>query len=104
MADKELVPIPKGSLITVTSGMYSDYTIDGIFKAVELLDPKQLLEEWLILHPEEREYYGFNDYKFIAWLHIRNLIEPVECYEWHLEDYSNPEEEMQSYKLEGNYG
>jgi len=81
------IGIPAGSLLTITTGEYSDYTVHGVFRAIKDLDVDALKAEWLLVHPNQAENYKFSAVAFLA--HIANLLEPVECFEWHLADYGN---------------
>ena len=86
----KLVPIPKGATFTVTSGCYSDFTVQGVFRALAEIDVERLRAEWLEAHPEQRGQYKFNDSGFLT--SIASLMEPVKSWELHLCDYSNADE------------
>ena len=86
----KLVPIPKGATFTVTSGCYSDFTVQGVFRALAEIDVDRLRGEWLAAHPEQRQQYSFNDSGFL--LSMASLMEPIETWELHLCDYSNADE------------
>lgn len=87
---RQLVPIPKGATFTVTSGAYSDFTVQGVFRALAEIDVERLRDEWLQAHPEQRETYSFNDRGFLS--SMASLMEPIECWELHLCDYANAAE------------
>jgi len=79
------------------SGTYSDYFIGGVFRALDNLDAASLLAEYIKINPEEAEEYYFEETRFLGWLLSRKLIEPVDCFEWHLCSIN----EMSIKKLEG---
>lgn len=79
--------IPAGSLLTVSTGEYSDYSVHGVFRAVKDIDASQLLDEWIAAHPEEEESYCFEYGNFLADVVRQGLLEPIESWEWHLADY-----------------
>lgn len=79
-------PIPAGALFTVTQGAYSDFCIEGVFRAKEEIPVHYLLQAWLKEHPEQKEDYRFEDDEFFK--SIAHMMEPVECWELHLSDYS----------------
>jgi hypothetical protein len=95
---KKATPIPAGALFTMTTGEYSDYCIEGVFRASAEIDADALLAQWFIDHPEQNEKYRFHEREFIV-AHI-HLFEPVECWEFHVGDYSSPNEHFVR-KLEG---
>lgn len=78
--------IPAGSLLTISTGEYSDYSIHGVFRAIHNIDAETLRLRWLADHPEEAERYRFNAMAFLAAATKAGLVEQVECWEWHLDD------------------
>lgn len=80
-----MCPIPKDTLFTITSGVYSDYEVHGVFRAVKSLNTAMLRIDYLCAHPEQRGV-GFRERDFLGWLARQNLIEPVESMEWFLGD------------------
>lgn len=85
----KMTPIPAGALFTVTEGEYSDYRIEGVFRATADIDADALLAEWLAAHPEQREPYEFKAGDFLAWVFRKGLFEPVASHEWYLGDYGH---------------
>jgi hypothetical protein len=81
------MPIPAGALFTITSGAYSDYSIDGVFRALVEIDLHDLLIRWFEDHPDQQEKYSFEREAFLA--SICMMMEQVDCYEMHLGDYSS---------------
>lgn len=79
--------IPEGATFTITTGEYSDYCVQGVFKAIYDINPQTLLDEYLNANPKQRENYSFDDRQFLAFVSAKGLIEQVECFEWHLCDY-----------------
>src|SRR5271156_2715900 len=77
-----VVPIPAGALLTITTGIYSDYNISGVFRARVEIDTDELLSNWFGAHPIQSSGYRFDDVEFLA--SISHMLEPVECYEFHL--------------------
>lgn len=88
----EMALIPAGVLFTVTTGEYSDYGVSGVFRALAPIDASALREEWLAEHPEQREDYRFREGAFLGWVARKGFLEPVDCFEWHLCDYSRASE------------
>lgn len=84
--------IRAGSLLIVSTGEYSDYSVDGVFRAKSDIDPEALRSEWLALHPEQTVRYCFRDEQFLAWVAGKGLLEPIDCTEWHLGDYCYAED------------
>lgn len=84
--------IPSGSLFTISVGVYSDYTVTGIFMATEDLSPNDLRAYWLARYPEQAKEYHFEPHAFVADLVRRGLVEFIDGLEWHLTDYSTASE------------
>lgn len=88
----DMVIIPAGSLLTVTTGVYSDYCVRGVFRATANIDASALRDAWLKEHPEQDGEYTFREAEFLGWAARQGLIEPLDCFEWHLSDYSRASE------------
>ena len=88
----KLKKIPKGSLLTITSGAYSSYCVQGVFRALDTIDAELLRSEWLEAHPEQSEPYKFDEPGFLADIARRALLEPVDCWELHLCDYASADD------------
>ena len=86
----KMTPIPKGAVFYVSTGAYSDYTVGGVFRALEEIDADTLREKWLAMHPDQREDYKFNDTAFLT--SLAHMFEPIEAWEWHMCDYSGASE------------
>jgi hypothetical protein len=84
-----MIPIPAGALFTITTGDYSDYSIHGVFRALREINADALQETWLTNHPEQRVHYNFREDEFLAWIAREGYMEAVNCFEWHLCDYSS---------------
>jgi hypothetical protein len=85
--EHDMMPIPSGELFIATTGEYSDYGVDGVFRAVQELDTYVLIEQYLNEKPQQREADSFEKNEFLAWLIRKNLIEPVDCWIWHLSSW-----------------
>lgn len=91
------LPIPAGSVFTITKGVYSDYGVLGVFRARVEIDTDVQLKGFLLKHPEARidgDWDWDAQEKFVAWLTKAELIEPVPSFEMHLGDYSRLEIEV----------
>ncbi len=84
--------IPTGALFTVSTGVYSDYTVHGVFRALRDIDTAALLQAWLEAHPRQKKSYAFEDSDFLADAYRHGYFEPVVSREWHLEDYGSSDE------------
>ena len=91
-AVKRMGVIPSGSLLTVTTGEYSDYSVSGVFRALADIDCDSLRDTWIEEFPEQKEPYRFERMAFLAMAVRLKLLEPIDCFEWHLGDYSNIDE------------
>lgn len=77
--------IPKGSLLTITTGVYSDYTMQGVFRALDDIDANKLRADYLIKYPRQGDSYCFSSTQFLA--EISHLLDPINCFEFHLDNY-----------------
>ena len=86
----DMLPIPKGMLFTISTGVYSDYDIKGVFKATAEIDVVSLREQWKnnILSKDEDLYQRDEFFKWVIGL---GIIESVPSMEWHLCDYDDLE-------------
>ena len=88
--------IPKNTLVLITSGVYSDYTLMTIAKAKREIDIYALRDEWIALHPEQAKTYSFSRFKFLDWIcNNKKLFKELSYMEFHLtsyEDLTNDEE------------
>lgn len=87
-----MTPIPKGAFLTISTGAYSSYSVQGVFRAIETIDADALRTEYLTDNPDQRERYHFDDSAFLAWVARKGLIDPIPSFEWHLSDYSDADD------------
>ncbi|MBX9582444.1 MAG: hypothetical protein K2X87_19240 [Gemmataceae bacterium] len=81
--------IPRGTVFTVTSGAYSDYSVLAVCRAVADIDTSAELAGYLKLWPEQKKDYSFHEFQFLAWLlNERRLAEEVPFMEFHVGTYS----------------
>lgn len=85
--EPKMAVIPAGSLFTVSTGEYDEYTVMGVFRATGDIDPNALRDEWLAAHPDESSGHKFMPHSFLADAARRGLCEAVPSFEWHLCDY-----------------
>jgi hypothetical protein len=95
MPDKKMV-IPKGALFSVTSGYYSDFTVQGVFRAKEDIDCDALAKEWMSQWQAEHKNdtwmspnYHFREGEFLMWVTAKGLLESVDSFTWHLGEVDN---------------
>lgn len=84
--------IKKGQMFITSSGVYSDYGVTGVFKALTNINIEGFKNEYLEKYPDQKKEYEFDDDKFINWLTIiKKSAKEVPTIEWHLDDYSSPD-------------
>jgi hypothetical protein len=83
----KMAPIPSGAIFYISAGCYSDYRVEGVFRALVEIDAEKLRKEWLSKHPEQKTEYKFDGDDFIA-AHS-HLMEQVDSWEWYLTAYGN---------------
>lgn len=81
--------IPKGAILSVTTGCYSDFIVNGVFRAKENIDCDMIAKKYRETIPQEK--YDDTD-KFLAMVMTLGLLEPVDTHTWHLGDYHGIEE------------
>lgn len=85
----ELLKYPRGSILVMTTGAYSDYHIVGFLVAVADLDLPKLAQQYVGENPKDNDQY-----EFPTWLVSRGLAMPVENSEIHLGEYGEWAEEF----------
>lgn len=83
----EQEPIPAGAIFTVTSGEYSDFGVDGVFRARKEIPAERLRDEYLEGNPERRGHHSFDERGFLAFLVRGGYIDQVESWELYLGGY-----------------
>ena len=83
-----LPKIAKDTIILLSSGEYSDYSITGLAKATQDIDPNSLKDEYVSLYPDQMGNYSFSESKFIEFLKEKKLLEGLPFTEWYLSSYS----------------
>ena len=81
--------ITAGALFTVTTGDYSDYSVRGVFRALQDIEAESLRADYLQRYPNEETNYEFNEHKFMAYLLTLKLVEELHHFEFHLSNYSS---------------
>src|SRR5262245_35495222 len=81
-------PIPKGQIFLISSVEYSDYSICGVYRALEDIDVSALKDKWAEDHPEQMERYHFKEEAFYQDVKAKGLMEKLDCWEWYLGSYS----------------
>lgn len=88
--------IPKGQTFVLTSGSYSDFEIDGVYRAMRDVALAGEIEDYLAVRPEEDKRYVWRASGFISWLIAGGAIAPVELDWWevHMGDYEAEDTEV----------
>lgn len=98
---KELMPIPAGSIFYFSEGCYSDYQIEGVFRALKDLEPETLWRAYDVFRPKRGSDSGYDNGNFMAYLIRARLIEPLDSFEWHVGGYGADAEEWTVDRHEG---
>lgn len=78
-------------MFTVTTGEYSDYYVEGVFRSQKEIPVEELRDRWISEHPEQRELHRFRERDFLTWVFRQGYFETVPSWEWHLSEYRNVE-------------
>jgi hypothetical protein len=81
-----------GTLLSVETGSYSDYSVVGFFVVLRDFSPADELKEYLTAHPGERERYHFSGDKVLAAILAKGLLLEIKYGVLHLDDYGDVEE------------
>lgn len=73
---KQMQKIPSGALLTVSTGEYSDYTVQGVFRALKEIDADALRKFYLHISSQD----------FLAVLVRDGYLEPINSFEFYLSD------------------
>lgn len=91
MPVKKQTVIPAGALLTVTTGEYSDYVVDGVFRAARDIDAEALYSAWVSTRKPLRPglLTAFDAAAFLAHATREGFLEPVASLEWHLPQWTD---------------
>ena len=97
----KLLPIPAGTLFTITTGAYSDYIVQGVFRAVKEIDTAAFEAEFNQKFPKKfplSRYSSVEDSpeSFIGWAAASGAIEPFASWEWSIGFSCAPADEPES--------
>jgi hypothetical protein len=76
-----------GQLVIISTGEYSGYSLEGLFKVLVPFEFEAKKVEFLNKFPEFADSYEALE-RFLPWLHSEGLIEDYPYCEWHLGSYS----------------
>ena len=84
--------IKKGTMLVISTGEYSNFTIHTLCKALQDIDTEVVKQEYLLVHPEEGVEYHANFYRFMKWIIVdKQLVEEIVYGEWYVGSYSTLE-------------
>jgi len=78
-----------GTLLSVTEGCYSDFTLTGFFVVLQDFVPSEQFAAYLGAHPEEKARHQFNPDKFLMRLIQSGLLLEVHSGELHMGSYGH---------------
>lgn len=78
---------PKGSILVLTSGEYSDYGMVGYVVTVEDCDLRALAQEYRNAHKPANQWDRPDPDGFVAWLVVNGYAMPVDASTVHLGSY-----------------
>lgn len=90
----DINPISKGHHFAITTGEYSSYSLTGIYVAKEEIDVERELDAYLAQFITPNAPRIVSPSKFLDWLHGRELIEKVDCFELHLGGYDGDPDDI----------
>lgn len=83
--------VAKGAVVLFSSGEYSDYGLQGTFRALADFDLAAVTTEFRAMppEPEPADFYGsdWETTRFLAFLTGREYLEEFHCREYHLGSY-----------------
>ena len=86
-----------GELMTTSTGEYSDYQVNGIFRALKSFDAQALLVKWAESTGREinngivRSNRINKNIEFLGWLNKSGYVEDIEYRELHIGSYGDTE-------------
>ena len=83
--------IKKDDIFLITAGVYSDYTVYGLYRALADFETRVMVGRWLDTLDEPARNFQF--LAFVHWLVDQGMLENVEMGEWHLGDYKIGDED-----------
>jgi hypothetical protein len=100
---KLMRPFTAGEFITISTGSYSDYSVEGVFKVACDFDPNEITKKFINDYIKPRViddayseddmnrfhyYWGVEEgtLDFYAWLIQEGYLELIDSRQWHLGD------------------
>ncbi len=79
-----------GETLVISNGSYSDYTLMTLVQVVRPFVVQDLVEEFLVLNPIQRESYKFHPDEFSNFLiTVKGLVKELKYRELYLGDYGD---------------
>ena len=77
------------TLVLLSEGEYSYYSIDGVFRPRRLFIPNEELLRYLRCYPDQAKPHSFDNTQFVAFLSSdpNAVFEPLPYLEWHTNNY-----------------
>ena len=93
--------VARGELFFVSSGEYSDYQVNGIFKCLKEFNPDEFAcpaTKRIYSEVNKTWYASFEEEAYLSLLTIGGFIEQVPAFEFHLSDYGDYEPSISEFK------
>ena len=93
MGKRRMERFEKGGYLAISTGEYSDYSVDGLFNILEDFDAQEQMNSWaletnrkVVNGRVERDRSKEIDY--VSWLSKKGFIEEIEYREMHTNEYA----------------
>lgn len=87
----DINPIPVGHHFAITTGQYSDFSLQGLYVARAVIDVDAELAAYIAAFPDRAR--DIKPHLFLAWLYGRSLLTKIDCFELHFGGYDgNPDD------------
>jgi hypothetical protein len=98
------IKIPKDTLVLLSSGEYSDYSLEGLYITTSDLYPEKIRNDYINEYPEQTDTYMFKESTFKEYLLKNNYVKPMGCTEWYMGSYSSIKNmEVYTKGISGNF-
>jgi len=82
--------IKKGQLVMMSTGSYSDYSVDAVFKVTADFSPDEVVKEFLAIPKPKDSYNHETMWQFLNWIvNEKKVFEEVKTTEWHYADWGD---------------
>jgi len=81
-----------GEVLMLTSGEYSDYSVNGVFVVQKGFNKREIINEFVKEtkpFDEDMDLFYVDERDFVAWIHKKGLVTDINYTEWRCISYGS---------------